>query len=131
MNRKVACSRLLNDGSFLVANDEADPAKFYLFIKWNSQCHETEIKYNADTEKYSIGSVGFDNVADLIFFYKENQLPVNDLGAILLDEVSIPKKNNTGYASSFSETVNLSGRNNRMIGSEVGISINLIKFLVN
>ncbi|VDL58901.1 unnamed protein product, partial [Hymenolepis diminuta] len=95
MNRELACSRLLNDGSFLVANDEDEPAKFFIFVKWSGQCHEIEIKYNTVTEKYGLGSIEFSNVADLISYYKDNQLPVGDkLGAILFVPVSLPQNSN-------------------------------------
>nr|CUU98376.1 hypothetical transcript [Hymenolepis microstoma] len=95
-SRKVACSRLLDDGSFLVANDENEPEKFFIFVKWNGQCHEVEIKYNLLTEKYSLGSVEFINVADLISYYKDNQLPVIDsLGAVLFVPVPPSSRSNT------------------------------------
>lgn len=94
LNRKIASSRLLNDGSFLVANDENDPAKFCLFVKWNGQNHEIDIKYNVQTEKYGLGSVEFTNIADLLTYYKDNQLPVcEDLGAILFVPVPLPRDN--------------------------------------
>ncbi|VDN98700.1 unnamed protein product [Rodentolepis nana] len=84
LSRTAACSRLLDDGSFLVANDVNEPEKFFIFVKWNGKCHEVEIKYNFLTGKYSLGSVEFIDVADLVSYYKDNQLPVlDDLGAVL------------------------------------------------
>ncbi|KAM7540113.1 hypothetical protein Aperf_G00000027025 [Anoplocephala perfoliata] len=92
LDRATACSRLLNDGSFLVTNDENDPAKFCLFVKWNGQDHEIDINYNVQAEKYGLGSVEFTSIADLLTYYKDNQLPVReDLGAILFMPVPLPR----------------------------------------
>ncbi|VDD82093.1 unnamed protein product [Mesocestoides corti] len=91
MSSADAETRLLNDGSFLVINSNNDPSAYYLYIRWNGQCLTVRIQYDKVTDEYSLGSKAFRTVAELVHFYKENQLPISDdCGAILFTPISVP-----------------------------------------
>ncbi|KAH9286322.1 hypothetical protein ECG_01805 [Echinococcus granulosus] len=92
LNPKIAFSRLLNSGSFLVTNDEHDRSSFCLYMKWNGRCFRTDIPFNPITKKYSLGSVKRNSVVDLLNFYIVNQLPVSeDIGAVLFSPIVVPR----------------------------------------
>ena len=96
LNSKIAISRLLNNGSFLVTCDEDNSAVFHLFMKWNGKCFSTDINYNMDTKKYNLGSVERNDIVDLINYYQKNQLPIrDDIGAILFVPVVAPRFSKT------------------------------------
>ncbi|KAL5964332.1 hypothetical protein TSMEX_007900 [Taenia solium] len=92
LNPKIAFSRLLNSGSFLMTSDEHDRSLFHLYMKWNGRCFSIDIPFNPVTKNYSLGPVERNSVVDLINFYITNQLPVcEDIGAILFSPVVVPQ----------------------------------------